>query len=167
MFDPRRMCWLKMVPSQGQGPSSGLQGGTPGLRGGAAAVGSVQLEEEEDVFAGLEDLKEEDELTSGSFRSGGFGGAGAPGANGGSGRKVSDGTGDSKDGSGSGDEGWLVSEEFDVGPEFVRRQRNEEEKWKRKVEKWLRPDADVEDRAMGSWRWAIRDVVSSLQQGVQ
>ncbi len=167
VFDPRRMCWLKMAPSQGQGPGSGSQGGTPGLRGGAAAVGSVQLEEEEDVFAGLEDLKEEDELTSGSFRSGGFGGAGAPRANGGSGRKVSDGTGDSKDGSGSGDEGWLVSEEFDVGPEFVRRQRNEEEKWKRKVEKWLRPDADVEDRAIGSWRWAIRDVVSSLQQGVQ
>ncbi len=167
VFDPRRMCWLKMAPSQGQGPGSGSQGGTPGLRGGAAAVGSVQLDEEEDVFAGLEDLKEEDELTSGSFRSGGFGGAGVSGANGGSRRKVSDGTGDSKDGSGSGDEGWLVSEEFDVGPEFVRRQRNEEEKWKRKVEKWLRPEAHVEDRAIGSWRWAIRDVVSSLQQAAQ
>lgn len=167
VFDPKRMCWLKMAPSQGQGPGSRSQGSTTGLRGGLGAVGSVQLEEEEDVFAGLEDLKEEDELTSGSFRSGGFGGAGAAGANGGSGRKVSDGSADGKDGSGSGDDGWLVSEEFDVGPEFVKRQRNEEEKWKRKVEKWLRPDANVEDRGMRSWRWAIRDVVSSLHQGVQ
>jgi hypothetical protein len=159
VFDPKRMCWLKMAPSQGQGPGSGSQnGGGTSLRGGAA-VGSVQLdEEEEDVFAGLEDLKEEDELTSGSFRSGLSRGPGA----GGPGRKVSEGE-SGKDGSGSGDEGWLVSEEFDVGPEFVRRQRNEEEKWKRKVEKWLRADACVEDRSTASWRWAIRDVVSSLQ----
>ncbi len=154
VFDPKRMCWLKMAPSQAQGPGSGSPGGTTSLRGGAA-VGSVQLEEEEDVFAGLEDLKEEDELTTGSLRSGFGGGADAGG------RKVSNGEG--KDGSGSGDEGWLVSEEFDVGPEFIRRQRNEEEKWKRKVEKWLRSEMAVEDRTRGSWRWAIRDVVSSLQ----
>jgi len=162
VFDPKRMCWLKMAPSQGQGPASGPQGGgMTGLRGGAAAVGSVQLEEEEDVFAGLEDLKEEDELTSGSFRGGG---GGVGGAGGFGGRKVSNAEGKEGSASGSGDEGWLVSEEFDVGPEFIRRQRSEEDKWKRKVEKWLRPDGLVEDRAADSWRWAIRDVVSSLRQ---
>lgn len=165
VFDPRRMCWLKMAPSQNQGPQSGSQGGGGGgtnMRVGGA-VGSVQLEEEEDVFAGLEDLKEEDELTMGSLRSGGAGAGAGAGPSGGDTRRVSD--CDGKDGSGSSDEGWLVSEEFDVGPEFVKRQRNEEEKWKRKVEKWLRPEAMVEDRSRESWRWAIRDVVSSLQAG--
>jgi hypothetical protein len=39
VFDPSRMCWLKMAP--------------------ARVSGSVQLEDEEDVFAGLDDLKEE------------------------------------------------------------------------------------------------------------
>lgn len=165
VFDPKRMCWLKMAPSQVQGPGSGTHsqngGSTPGLRGGAVGVSSVQLEEEEDVFAGLEDLKEEDEFMSGSFRGGG-GSHGATASR--NGRKVSDGEG--KDGSGSGDEGWLASEEFDVGPEFVKRQRSEEEKWKRKVEKWLRPEMSVEDRGRDSWRWAIRDVVSSLQSAL-
>lgn len=154
VFDPKRMCWLKMAPSQVPGPGSGSQGASTSLRGGAA-VGSVQLEEEEDVFAGLEDLKEEDELTTTGA------GAGAGAGAGGNGRKVSEGEG--KDG--SGDEGWLVSEEFDVGPEFIRRQRSEEEKWKRKVEKWLRPESAVEDRGKESWRWAIREVVSSLPPG--
>ena len=153
VFDPKRMCWLKMAPSQEVGPGSG----STSLRGGA--VGSVQLEEEEDVFAGLEDLKEEDELTNG----GGFGPG--PSLSGFKGtRKTSAALtdGEGKDGSGSGDEGWMLSEEFDVGPEFVRRQRVEEERWKKKVERWLRPDALVEDRHRGSWRWAIRDVVSGL-----
>lgn len=164
VFDPKKMCWLKMAPSQTQGSAHGSQQGGIGLRGGAT-VGSMQLEEEEDVFAGLEDLKEEDEFTSGSLRSGIGAAAGA--AAGQNGRKVSEGSGDGegKCGSGSGDEGWLVGEEFDVGPEFIRRQRNEEEKWRRKVEKWLRPETAVEDRGRNSWRWAIREVVSSLQTG--
>lgn len=169
VFDPTRMCWLKMADSQGQSGSLAQAGagggGMTGLRGGAAAaaaVGSVQLEEEEDVFAGLEDLKEEDEFTLGSFRSGGGGGTGETGGAAGTVSGVGD--ADVKDGSGgSSDEGWLVSEEFDVGPEFVKRQRSEEEKWKRKVEKWLRPEVGVEDRERDGWRWAIRDVVSSLQ----
>ena len=52
---------------------------------------------------------------------------------------------------------WLVGEEFDVGPEFVRRQREEEERWRRKCEKWV-----GEVRGKGGdmeWRWGIRDVV--------
>ncbi|KAH8791273.1 hypothetical protein F5882DRAFT_353073 [Hyaloscypha sp. PMI_1271] len=52
---------------------------------------------------------------------------------------------------------WLVGEEFDVGPEFVRRQREEEERWRRKCEKWVGAGLD---RGGGEWRWSIRDVVN-------
>jgi len=52
---------------------------------------------------------------------------------------------------------WLVGEEFDVGPEFVKRQREEEERWKRKCEKWV--GAGLE-RGGDEWRWSIRDVVN-------
>ncbi|KAI0970937.1 hypothetical protein F4678DRAFT_108161 [Xylaria arbuscula] len=52
-------------------------------------------------------------------------------------------------------EDWLVGEEFDVGPEFVRRQREEEARWRRKCEKWT--GKVIRDRT--DWRWAIRDIV--------
>ncbi|KAJ3563745.1 hypothetical protein NPX13_g8087 [Xylaria arbuscula] len=52
-------------------------------------------------------------------------------------------------------EDWLVGEEFDVGPEFVRRQREEEARWRRKCEKWT--GKVIRDQT--SWRWAIRDIV--------
>jgi hypothetical protein len=51
---------------------------------------------------------------------------------------------------------WLVGEEFDVGPEFIRRQRDEEERWKKKCEKWLA----ASDRDHEAWRWTIREMVS-------
>jgi len=123
VFDPQRMCWLKMASSQ-----SG--------KGGVA----VAPEEEEDVFAGLDDL--EDRSVSNGIEP-------RP-------RNVSsDAEGIGAEKADSSDE-WLVSEEFDVGPEFVRRQRAEEEKWRRKGEKWVGGDRrDLGDR----WRWAIRDVV--------
>ncbi|TAQ86134.1 hypothetical protein B7494_g5534 [Chlorociboria aeruginascens] len=54
---------------------------------------------------------------------------------------------------------WLVGEEFDVGPEFVRRQREEEERWRRKCEKWV---GSVRDRDGDDWRWSIRSVVTEL-----
>ncbi|KAH8677985.1 hypothetical protein BX600DRAFT_431297 [Xylariales sp. PMI_506] len=50
---------------------------------------------------------------------------------------------------------WLVGEEFDVGPEFMRRQRDEEDRWRKKCEKWI---ANTE-RNNDAWRWAIRDIV--------
>ncbi|KAI1179912.1 hypothetical protein F4777DRAFT_404209 [Nemania sp. FL0916] len=52
-------------------------------------------------------------------------------------------------------EDWLVGEEFDVGPEFVRRQHEEEARWRRKCEKWTGKVA----RNRTDWRWAIRDIV--------
>ncbi|KAF4999754.1 hypothetical protein FDECE_11409 [Fusarium decemcellulare] len=53
---------------------------------------------------------------------------------------------------------WLVGEEFDVGPEFIRRQREEEERWRKKCEKWIgRGSRDRE-----AWRWTIRELVSQF-----
>ena len=53
---------------------------------------------------------------------------------------------------------WLVGEEFDVGPEFVRRQREEEDRWRKKCEKWTsRTPRDRE-----AWRWTIRELVSQF-----
>ncbi|KAK0706560.1 hypothetical protein B0T26DRAFT_727102 [Lasiosphaeria miniovina] len=51
---------------------------------------------------------------------------------------------------------WLVGEEFDVGPEFVRRQREEEERWRKKCHLWVGGQAERGD----AWKWAIRDIVS-------
>lgn len=53
---------------------------------------------------------------------------------------------------------WLVGEEFDVGPEFVKRQREEEERWRRKCEKWVANGP----RDGEMWRWTIRDLVSQF-----
>ncbi|CAM1503914.1 Fc.00g015050.m01.CDS01 [Cosmosporella sp. VM-42] len=53
---------------------------------------------------------------------------------------------------------WLVGEEFDVGPEFIRRQREEEDRWRKKCEKWVgRGSRDRE-----AWRWTIRELVSQF-----
>lgn len=53
---------------------------------------------------------------------------------------------------------WLVGEEFDVGPEFVRRQREEEERWRKKCEKWVGHGG----RERETWRWTIRELVSQF-----
>ncbi|KAK4178518.1 putative cytokinesis inhibitor byr4, partial [Triangularia setosa] len=50
---------------------------------------------------------------------------------------------------------WLVGEEFDVGPEFVRRQREEEDRWRKKCSSWISDQVDRGD----AWKWAIRDIV--------
>lgn len=50
---------------------------------------------------------------------------------------------------------WIVGEEFDVGPEFIRRQREEEERWRKKCEKWI----GTVERDTTTWKWAIRDLV--------
>ncbi|KAM3475215.1 hypothetical protein MY5147_003876 [Beauveria neobassiana] len=53
---------------------------------------------------------------------------------------------------------WLVGEEFDVGPEFIRRQREEEDRWRRKCEKWIGRGSRDRD----TWRWTIRELVSQF-----
>ncbi|KAK7752269.1 hypothetical protein SLS62_005804 [Diatrype stigma] len=53
---------------------------------------------------------------------------------------------------------WLVGEEFDVGPEFIRRQREEQERWHKKCQKWV----GTADRDREAWRWAIKNIVSGV-----
>ncbi|KAL1884353.1 hypothetical protein VTK73DRAFT_47 [Phialemonium thermophilum] len=53
---------------------------------------------------------------------------------------------------------WLVGEEFDVGPEFVRRQREEEDRWRRKCERWM---VGSGQRDLHAWKWAIREIVNA------
>lgn len=66
---------------------------------------------------------------------------------------------------------WLVGEEFDVGPEFVRRQREEEDRWRRKCEKWIGEGRDwLENTGPDSWRWNLRTVVNDgfvSRQGIE
>lgn len=99
---------------------------------------SVSVDEEEDPFADIKDLDDGKE------------------------RKVIGETAlgaasEDKEKGGLGGDEWLVGEEFDVGPEFVRRQRAEEEKWKRKVEGWV----GERNRQGDDWKWAIRGIVST------
>ncbi|CAJ2511157.1 Uu.00g067820.m01.CDS01 [Anthostomella pinea] len=49
---------------------------------------------------------------------------------------------------------WLVGEEFDVGPEFIRRQHEEEARWRKKCEQWTGPSRSLDHR-----RWALRDLI--------
>ncbi|OTA65195.1 hypothetical protein K449DRAFT_327319 [Hypoxylon sp. EC38] len=51
---------------------------------------------------------------------------------------------------------WLVGEEFDVGPEFIRRQHDEESRWRRKCGPWNTGTGDL-DRI--DLRWAIRNMI--------
>ncbi|KAL4801534.1 hypothetical protein BDV18DRAFT_73328 [Aspergillus unguis] len=125
VFDPQRMCWLKLAPSQ-PGPD-----------------GVVAVEDEDDVFSNLADLDES-----------GATGRRTTGAQEELGPAVS---GDDRSGEDSSDE-WPITEEFDVGPEFIRRQHTEEEKWRRKVDKWMNHQ---HGGFGGNWRWAIRDLVRS------
>lgn len=87
------------------------------------------INDDEDVFKDIPDL---DDHTMGGSSDGGQG-------------RVSDIKDD-----------WLVGEEFDVGPEFVRRQREEEDRWRRKCEGWL---GGYGNRDKDAWKWAIRDIV--------
>lgn len=114
VFDPHRMCWLR------------------------ASLGGA---EEDDVFAGLDDL--DDRISTINGRNSGV---------------IEDqfpAVGDDASAGESSDEG-PMTEEFDVGPEFIRRQRAEEDKWRRKVDKWVFDRGDQENH----WKWIIRDLVA-------
>jgi len=131
VFDPQRMCWLKMSHNQS---TAGHR------RSESGGMSPATEDDEEDVFAGLEDLDD--------------------------GKSVK-GKGTNGEGKESGmslvDEEWLVGEEFDVGPEFVRRQRAEEEKWRRKVEGWVGKGVGREEGE--GWKWEIRRMVGLDMEG--
>ena len=132
VFDPQRMCWLKMAPQ------SGMRG-----RSDSNPMSPDTVDEDDDPFAGLDDL---DDGTKGVKS------------------VISHFNDDSSTsltkGSSLVEDEWLVGEEFDVGPEFVRRQRAEEERWRAKVEGWVGAGV-VRDDGVGreGWRWAIRGKV--------
>ena len=128
VFDPQRMCWLKAAPRSGM------------HRGGSNSnpMSPDTIDDDDDPFAGLDDLDDckdkksavghlNDDSLSGTTKTTGL---------------VED--------------EWLVGEEFDVGPEFVKRQRAEEERWRTKVEGWV-GEGIVRDDGSGKdgWKWAI------------
>lgn len=117
VFDPRKMCWLKLDP-RATGPLSP-----------AASIG-----EDSDPFADIEDLK--DESNSGAGGGGYFSIPGGP--------SIAQTPMDT-----------FVNEEFDLGPGFIRRQREEEDIWRRRVEGWV---GERRESLGGDWRWAIRDL---------
>lgn len=103
VFDPARMCWLKVAPDED--------------------------DDEGDPFEGVEDLMDECTSIDGT-NVGGLGNCGE----------------------------FIVGEEFDVGPEFVRRQREEEERWRRKLDGWVYNGA--QNQAV-EWRrrWELYNLV--------
>jgi hypothetical protein len=141
VFDPQRMCWLKVTRTQGRDQS---HGGQSDASAGDGIDGVDAFEDDEDVFKGIGDLEENPSLCKEEYDENGVG----------IGRMKTGLTGaEFKD-------NWLVGEEFDVGPEFVRRQREEEERWRRKCEKWIGPERDAFDD--DHWRWKIKFYVNGL-----
>jgi hypothetical protein len=126
VFDPQRMTWLKVDPrSLASDP----------MAGGYAGTASISVDEDEDdPFAGIEDLGDEKTAKV------------QPGAGG-----IHSADKENQD--------WAVGEEFDLGPAFIRRQRAEEAEWRRRVEKWT-----GSREAMGdAWRWEIRRVAEHYE----
>ncbi|KAF2145967.1 uncharacterized protein K452DRAFT_324048 [Aplosporella prunicola CBS 121167] len=122
VFDPRRMCWLKLDPHN-TGPLSPT-----------ASIG-----DESDPFADIEDLKEDDDKV-------GVGAGGYFGVTSTTGAVAS---------TPSFDEVGFVGEEFDLGPEFIRRQREEENVWKMRVAGWV---GEGRDGLGDNWKWLVRDI---------
>jgi len=100
----------------------------------------TENDDEEDPFADIEDLKET--TASGPVAAGSTNGAQKKGL-----------------GGLTGDE-WLVGEEFDLGPEFIRRQKEEEIAWRKRCESWF-ANAEIDGAPRSDtaeWRWRIREI---------
>lgn len=142
VFDPQRMCWLKMAPSH----ASHHRFGTT-----SSPRSPDTIDEDDDPFAGLDDLDEGKDRKSAI----------------GLGVGLDDDLSSIGGSKGLADDEWLVGEEFDVGPEFIKRQRIEEENWRRKVEGWVGKgirEAGCETGYEGEdWRWALRDKVEKVE----
>ncbi|KAI1210557.1 uncharacterized protein F4807DRAFT_451223 [Annulohypoxylon truncatum] len=66
------------------------------------------------------------------------------------------------------DDDWLVGEEFDVGPEFIKRQFDEEGRWRRKLAPFQKDDSHQNptetqeasrDASREARRWALRNII--------
>ena len=175
VFDPRKMCWLKLsqYPNHPHHPtyaSNQQQPLSPSVTSSAAAAMACMDDDEEDPFAGIADLVEKPisssvvggRLGSGvaaSFVSGPGHDATASSSNsptiGGPGSTATGVVGRPRAATASGQDEWLVGEEFDVGPEWVRRQRDEEVRWTRRFGDWGNSTRTDE------WKWAIQKVALS------
>jgi len=123
VFDPEKMKWLKVNQRE------------LGNSANPFTPGSVSLEEDEDPFAGIDDLQDERAKIA----------PGMGGAN--------------KENSSSGkmDEDWNLGEEFDLGQRFIKRQRTEEVEWRRWTERWFPAGASRPEEGE-AWKWEIRRV---------
>lgn len=90
VFDPQRMCWLKMAAS-------------------GSDARSASIDDDDDPFKDIADLADERSRRDTAVRATGVSGSGE----------------------------WLIGEEFDLGPEFIRRQREEEIRWREQVDAWF------------------------------
>lgn len=135
VFDPGNMRWLKLG-KDGRGPRDCEDIQSPGGSG---------ADDEDDPFAGIDDLADERSERPGS-RTGGFGTR----------KRSSEAEGGGADGPRVSD---VLHEEFDVGPEFVRRQKEEESMWRKKVEGWYGAAREADGER---WRWSIRDIAARI-----
>lgn len=138
VFDPARMCWLKLGRRESQFPlaaSNDSQSNPMSPSGG-------DEEDDDDPFKGIDDLKENE-----------------------AGARAGVGKDSSTNGGGVGGD-WLVGEEFDLGPEFIKRQREEEAVWRGKCAGWFVEGAggDVNGHARDEWLWKIRDLAEGRMQ---
>lgn len=122
VYDPQQMKWLK------------VKGGRD--VSGQFSPSATDVEDEEDAFAGIEDLKDENTPAAGQNISG-MGSpiinAAAPAEN--------------------------FHEEFDIGLRFIDLQRTEEDAWRRMCSNWFTGDHPRPDD--GQWRRGIRNIVPS------
>ncbi|KAK8169412.1 hypothetical protein IWX90DRAFT_485363 [Phyllosticta citrichinensis] len=118
VFDPRRMCWLKL-DARASGPFSP----TPSIG------------DDDDPFADIDDLKDDRVEIAGGLVAGLSG-----------------------PGSASTTMGNVPFEEFDLGPVVIRREREEEGRWRQHVEKWVGAERDFLN---DDWRWEIRSMSAS------
>jgi hypothetical protein len=125
VFDPDRMKWLKVDPRTL----------TNNFDSSQLTPGSVSIDDEEDPFAGIDDLP--DEKSS----------------------KVMPGSGGANKENEAGGGDWAIGEEFDLGPTFIRRQRAEETEWRRWTDKWFSNEPSMPfGRPHDEWKWDIRRV---------
>ena len=51
-----------------------------------------------------------------------------------------------------------VHEEFDLGPNFIRKEREEEMVWRRRCEVWFPREGGPRGEDRGEWRWSILEM---------
>lgn len=99
------------------------------------------MDDEEDPFSGIEDLKDNNAAPA-------FGASSATG------------------GAAQTEEPTFVGEEFDVGPSFIRRQREEENIWRKRTEGWVSSIRENGEHR-GGWRWEIRNLAAGASAAEQ